>query len=764
MGIFSLDSTNMGDLTHDEEQIGPVRLVRLLTAIGTSDTPSAMVRRTLAEVAEVLRSDVVCVAERLGSRLRLTDALGVDDDDPGFTDGWPVGPIAQAVIDTATPIAQHRIGGPDVPPGRSERVGCSAAWIPLGSDAATGDLLFVLRDAFSPFSPTDVQVLTAVGLRMGSALEALERGAAIEKLAQAGPNLARHLDLDSLLDEAVVLFRDLTATDSAFIVTITDGVFELAAHTGIDESIPRRWPRTTRTMPNWDVLSRGEAYVGPRETIVDRPHETAESPRVLCVPVMRDGVVIALLGGTGHRARSFGKTGVDVATIIASYLSVAMTNAELYRTLTARERELKHQATHDPLTGLANRISAGQRIEAALNRSQIGAVGLMFCDIDKFKAVNDRLGHEAGDELIQQVAQRLAAAVRPGDLLARFGGDEFVVFLDPVHDLTDLADAGRRLQLSLADPVLLRGERMAVSASIGGVLGRRGTTASVMLRNADAAMYVAKGKGPGRVEVFDDAASHRSLDWLDLRSELDEALARHQLSVVYQPLVELKNNAIRSFEALVRWSHPERGDISPDVFVPMAEDTGRIVEIGAWVLAEACARLVEWQRMFPRDELTMGVNVSSVQLEQSNEDLLGIITRSGAAPPDIWLEVTERLIPSSDISEQVDRLREAGVHFALDDFGMSYSSLKYLQQFPVEGIKIDRTFVEPMTEDETQRGIVQAILALGESLSVNVIAEGVETVEQRDTLLDLGCTLGQGYLLGTPMTPAECVAALSAQH
>jgi len=264
--------------------------------------------------------------------------------------------------------------------------------------------------------------------------------------------------------------------------------------------------------------------------------------------------------------------------------------------------------------------------------------------------------------------------------------------------------------------------------------------------------------------VFDDAASHRSMDWLDLRSELDRALVRGQLSVVYQPLVELKNNAIRSFEALVRWTHPERGYISPDVFVPMAEDTGRIVEIGAWVLAEACGRLVEWQRLFPQDELTMGINISSVQLEQSNEDLLDVITRAGAAPPDVWLEVTERLNPTDDISEQVNRLRSAGVHFALDDFGMSYSSLKYLQQFPVEGIKIDRTFVEPMTDDETQRGIVRAILALGESLSVNVIAEGVETAEQRDTLLDLGCTYGQGYLLGMPMTAQEAVAALTAQH
>jgi diguanylate cyclase (GGDEF)-like protein len=419
---------------------------------------------------------------------------------------------------------------------------------------------------------------------------------------------------------------------------------------------------------------------------------------------------------------------------------------------------------HDSLTGLANRVSANERIEEAVRRSPTGAVGLLFCDIDKLKAVNDRLGHEAGDELIQQVALRLGTAVRPGDLLARFGGDEFVVLLDAVHGLPDLADAGRRLQVSLSDPVQVRGERFAVSASIGGVLGRIGTTASAMLRDADAAMYVAKGKGPGRLEVFDDAASLRSLDWLDLRSELDRALELGQLSVVYQPLVELKNNSIRSFEALARWRHPRRGDIPPDAFIPMAEETGRIVEIGAWVLAEACAQLSRWQRLFPEARLTVGANISAVQLERSNVDLLDIVTGTGVDPADVWLEVTERLNPSGDIGDQVERLRAAGVHFALDDFGMSYSSLTYLQHFPVEGIKIDKTFVAPMTEDETQRGIVRAILALGESLSVNVVAEGVETAEQRDTLLDLGCVYGQGYLLGQPMTPDECEAALQAQR
>jgi diguanylate cyclase (GGDEF)-like protein len=745
------------------EQTGTARATRLLSMIGISASPDVLMRRTLAEVAEVLRSDVICVAEIIDDRLVLAGAHGVPVGDIAFGEVWPLGATARAAITSLAPVARDAVEPVDLPPSLSDRVGCAGGWIPLSIAAeSTGDILIVLRDPGSPFSPADIDMLTFVGLRLSSALEVLERNAAIELLAKAAPDLVRHVDLASLLDAAVVLFRELTFTDSAFIATINDGVFELVSHTGTDESIPGRFPQTTVTMPNWDILSQGQPYVGPQETIRDRPDETNESPIVLSVPVVRDGVVIALLGATGHRPRSFGRTGVDIATIIASYLSAAMTNAELYRTLSEREQELEHQASHDPLTGLANRTTAGRRIEEALAGSPTGAVGLMFCDIDRFKAVNDRLGHEAGDELIQQVALRLTSAVRPQDLVARFGGDEFLVLFDAVRDLADLADSGRRLQVSLSDPIPLRGERLRVSASIGGVLGRTGMSAGVLLRNADAAMYVAKGKGTGRIEVFDDAASHHWMDRLDLHVELGHALERGQFSVVYQPLIELKNGAIRSFEALARWTHPERGEIAPDVFIPMAEETGAIVQIGEWVLAEASRQLVRWQRLFPRAGLTVGVNLSAPQLEPSQPDLLGIIEAAGADPHDIWLEVTERLDLSGDISDQVGRLRRAGVHFALDDFGISYSSLTYLQHFPVEGIKIDKTFVAPMTEDDTQRGIVRAILALGESLSVNVIAEGVETPEQLDALLDLGCVYGQGYLLAAPMTADGCVEALRA--
>jgi diguanylate cyclase (GGDEF)-like protein len=738
------------------------RLLRLLELIGTQAQASTTVEGTLLVVAEALRADMVCIASAIGQQLVPRAVAGAPIAE--LTSSWMLGPAARQAVERSIAIRHSAVAEVDRPPGLRHRPRISGAWIPLPADPVpSGDLLILFRGHAEPFSSAEIQILTSVAYRIGTAVERLERATAIERLAAAGPGLARHVDLASMLNEAVVLLRDLTGTDSAFIVIREAEQLKLATYTGVDESIARRWPRTTATMPNWHLLSQGKPYVGPREIIAERPTETDSSPTVLCVPVMRDDTAVALLGATGHRPRSFGKTSMDIATILANYLGAAMTNADLYRTLRQRERELHHRASHDPLTGLANRTQLSQRIDEALADAGQGAIGLLFCDVDKFKAVNDRLGHEIGDELLQQVAVRLRAATQPRDVLARFGGDEFVLLLHGVRSPADLTAAGRRVQASLAAPIAIRGERFHVSASVGAVLGRRNSSASEMLRNADAAMYAAKAQGSGRIVVFDDEASRHARDRLDLSAELDQALERDQLSVVYQPIVELKTGKIRSFEALLRWTHPMRGPVPPDVFIAMAEESGAIVPIGAWVLERACALLLEWRHQFPGAELTVGVNISAVQLEQSSRDLLGIIHGAGVAPRHVWLEVTERMDTSADIGDQVSRLRDNGVHFALDDFGMSYSSLTYLKRFPVEGIKIDRTFVAPMTEDETQRAIVQAILALGESLSIDVVAEGIETPEQLNALLDLGCRFGQGYLLTRPLTPDETFRALQAQ-
>ncbi|GIF63020.1 hypothetical protein Ais01nite_10550 [Asanoa ishikariensis] len=735
------------------------RLIRLLTVIGTPSSPARLIDRTLTVLSEVFAADVVCIAEAIDDRLFVTASCGLPEDDPAFTTGWPVGPTARRVITSGSAAARHSVPVDDRPPPLRDVESTSAAWIPLsgvGTEFA-GDMLVLYRSGGDLFTPADLQVLLSMAYRMYSAVESRERGAAIERLAQAGPGLARHLDVGSLLDEAVVLLRELTGTDSAWVLTVRDDLAEVAAAADTNVDTGTRWPRPAAELPGWPRLAAGEAYVGPGTTNDDP---------MLLVPVMRDGTVIAVLAARGRRARSFGKSSVEVAQVLASYLSVAMSNGEHYRRLKAREQELHRRASRDPLTGLANRMTAAQRIDEALANSPTGAAGLLFFDLDKFKAVNDRLGHEAGDELIQQVAQRLRKVVRPGDMLARFGGDEFVLLVNGATDLTDVNDMGRRIQVALADEFPLRGERVEVTASIGAVLGRRGTaSASAMLRDADAAMYAAKARGTGRLEVFDDEASHRSIDRLDLRSDLSEALDHGELSVAYQPMVELKSDTIRSFEALARWRHPERGNVPPDVFIPLAEETGAIVPIGAWVLDQACRQLAAWQREFPSERLTMSVNISAVQLERGHGELLDVIRAAGVDPADIWLEVTEHMDTAEDISSQVSALRDAGVHFALDDFGMSYSSLAYLQRFPVEGLKIDRAFVAAMGESENNgRGIVRAIMAVADSLSMKAFAEGIETPAQLDALLDLGCGYGQGHLLSPPLSVERATAALRAQR
>jgi EAL domain-containing protein (putative c-di-GMP-specific phosphodiesterase class I) len=279
----------------------------------------------------------------------------------------------------------------------------------------------------------------------------------------------------------------------------------------------------------------------------------------------------------------------------------------------------------------------------------------------------------------------------------------------------------------------------------------------MMLRDADAAMYVAKSRGPGGIEVFDEAASHRSLDRLSLRSELLHALERGELEVLYQPVVVLRSRRLIGFEALLRWTHPHRGAIPPDVFIPLAEETGQIIPIGAFVLRQACRQLAAWHDRPGWQRLRLSVNLSAMQLWQENaaSQILAGIRAAGIDPELVWLEVTERSYAGDDVASVTQELREGGVHFALDDFGTSYSNLNYLKQFPAESLKIDRSFVAGAAHDGADRSIIRAILAMADSLGLWIVAEGIESLSQREALMELGCQYGQGYLFAPGLTVTE---------
>ncbi|MBN1172083.1 MAG: EAL domain-containing protein [Micromonosporaceae bacterium] len=744
------------------------RLVRVLSVIAQPSAPEKLSDQVLTVISQTFNASVVCLVRLVGDRLIVTDGCGLPEDDPAYTEGWPASKAAVEALSSGeaigTAAAEPDGADPDVPAPLAGLGVRSAAWVPMRSgDGLDNELLVIYRSTGEPMSLAELRLLESVAFRLTVAVESSERTVLAQRLADSGHRLTRHLNHDSLFREVPRLLRELLSANDAWAIVIKDGL----AQRPRGKTSPG-WPCPAATLPGWQTIQAGQPY---RDVICQWPDLDPSGQQqpvaLLCVPVARDELPASLLYATRDVSRPFLDYEVEAATTFAYYLRSAMINAELYQAMRRSETILRHRASHDALTGLANRELANQQLTEALDRAEPSRVGLLFCDLDRFKAVNDRLGHDVGDELLKMVADRLRRCMRRGDLLARLGGDEFVFVLDGVRDLSDVLDVGRRVTSSLLEPFELADELIRVSVSVGGVCGTRGrTTAVAMLRDADAAMYTAKGRGHGLVEIFDDDASLRSLDRLDLRSDLEYALERRQLSVCYQPIIDLPTDRIVGFEALVRWNHPTRGLISPELFIPLAEESGAIIPIGAWVLRQACLQLVSWQRLPRWRRLGINVNLSAVQLRELDlaGELLSTIRATHADPADVWLEVTEHSSMRSDVTECVTGLRDVGVHFALDDFGISYSNLNHLRHFPVENLKIDRSFVAGLTPADRgsgiDLGIVRAILAIADSLGLTVTAEGIETEEQRRCLIQLGCHRGQGYLFSKPLPPSEATALL----
>jgi diguanylate cyclase (GGDEF)-like protein/PAS domain S-box-containing protein len=435
----------------------------------------------------------------------------------------------------------------------------------------------------------------------------------------------------------------------------------------------------------------------------------------------------------------------------------------------------------DPLTRLPNRILFVDRLASALERAKrnpSAKFAVLFLDLDRFKVINDSLGHLAGDQLLITVARRLEHCLRCGDTIARIpsqatiarlGGDEFTVLLEDVDLPANAVGVAERIQRELRAPFLVNGSEVYISASIGITVGPSSYVhPDEMLRDADAAMYAAKAGGKARCEVFDAAMRARAIERMQLENDLRRAVDRGEFCLHYQPILALKPARLAGFEALVRWKHPERGLLSPLQFIPLAEETGLIVQIGAWVLREACRQMASWERRSPTNPpLVMSVNLSTKQFSQA--DLPGEVERAlhetGLDPGMLKLEITESAIVEDPEAarSKLERLRAFGVHVCIDDFGTGYSSLNYLHSFPVDVLKIDGSFIRQMEDADQSMQIVQSIVGLAHNLAIEVIAEGVETEAQRHKLAALDCEYAQGYYFSAPVD-SEAAEAFLATH
>lgn len=435
-----------------------------------------------------------------------------------------------------------------------------------------------------------------------------------------------------------------------------------------------------------------------------------------------------------------------------------------FRDVTERrkaEERLQHDAFHDPLTGLPNRALFLDRLGQILaKRRRYYLFAVLFLDLDRFKIINDSLGHLAGDQLLKATARKLEACLRPGDTVARFGGDEFAILLDEIRDVNDATRVAERIQGELRTAFTFEGQDIFSTASIGIALGATGfDSPEDLLRDADIAMYRAKSLGKSRHEVFDKEMHSRAVALLKLETDLRKAIDRKQFCIHYQPIISLQSGLITGFESLVRWQHPERGLIFPSEFIPMAEETGLIVPLGLWVLQQACIQMREWENRFNGavDHLSVSINLSGKQFQHRDlvQQVSAVLQETNVDPAKIRLEITESTLMQNaeTAASMLLKLKALNVKLYIDDFGTGYSSFSYLHRFPFDTLKIDRSFVARMDVGEENTEIVRAMLTLAKNLGKDVIAEGIETARQLQLLRELGCQSGQGFLFSQPLEP-----------
>jgi diguanylate cyclase (GGDEF)-like protein len=660
----------------------------------------------------------------------------------------------------------------------------SALAVPL--DCPEGGELRVVRRS-SGFAPDDEVLLVsmakvlvmAVGLlenreqerELLSSLQ--ERQALLERLARIQRSIFHRAPLQDVLDTICTGAAELLGDDVVGLRLLDEDdptQLVMVSSVGVRPAIASE--------PNWRTPvgeGIGGRAVSEGRLVVVEDYATAPFAMAafaadgiqaaMAAPVFEGGRIVGSLTIATHTpGRRFSAAERDVLQAFAEHASLALNDARTVEALRQTLGEAVHQASHDPLTGLANRVVLLERLGELLASPATSARGLavLFVDLDRFKLVNDSLGHDVGDEVLVATAERLRRCVRPGDVVGRLAGDEFVVLCSGLAGEVDALGLADRICREIALPVRIGSREIVVTASVGVARGAPGVTADQLLRDADVAMYQAKERGRDRTELFGKSMRARLVERVELEHALRRAILRDEFRLHYQPTMSLATGRPILVEALLRWEHPQRGLVPPDQFIPVAEDTRLIVPIGAWALREACREVASWRRAAEElADLHVSVNLSACQFadEHLPEIVVGALEESGLEPSALWLEITETAV--MDEVETTIRtlaaLKAIGVQLSIDDFGTGYSSLSYLKRFPVDVLKVDRSFVDGMGTDSEDEAIVTAVVRMAQALGKGVVAEGIENARQLVGLSELGCDAGQGYYFSRPQPPAVVV-------